>query len=337
MSAPWWLRWREAIDWPVLGDCLFVVLPLVVLSLWRQDPGWLHAALMASATLIGVTRVGLAPLGVLLQALAAIAGFLLLFFSLRHPWLFVFNTVMLAVLAVGVSYYGQTLRSLGNFVFIPALYLACETAGGSQPEPYAARALAFLPYLFAGFLPVLLLALLRHRTTAGDRWRNLLRWRNDGPLGARPPLGRALLATGLAVAVAAAVVAWRRPGHGEWLVWSAVSVVTGDLVSTRRKLGDRAAGAAIGVPAGILAGQLLPHTTSSVAALAPLTVVTLLAFRNYRVGFATRSGCIACALIVAGQGAAVAAQRVENVLVGGAIGLLCMLLLTRIPPRVAPG
>jgi hypothetical protein len=48
--------------------------------------------------------------------------------------------------------------------------------------------------------------------------------------------------------------------HGQWMIWSAASVISGDLTSGRQKLRDRMAGALVGVPPGIGAGILLQHS-----------------------------------------------------------------------------
>ena len=55
------------------------------------------------------------------------------------------------------------------------------------------------------------------------------------------------------------VMVWRLV-HGQWMIWSAARVITGHLTRGRQKLRDRIAGALVGVPAGIGAAILLPHS-----------------------------------------------------------------------------
>lgn len=52
-----------------------------------------------------------------------------------------------------------------------------------------------------------------------------------------------------------------------------------------------------------------------------------MAFRRYLVGFGARCVCIALALTVGGHSMFVAGERILNVILGGAIGLACVLVL----------
>ncbi|BEV72133.1 FUSC family protein [Paludibacterium sp. THUN1379] len=330
------MNWLAEIHLRQAGRCLMVLMPVLLLWVISGDALWLRAAVMAVATLIGVERAHLAPAGVLLQALAVTMGFLLLFFALQQPVLFVLGCGLMAAAAIGLSAFGRKLRSLGNFVFIPALYLACETAEGLVPAQFAAHAWHFLPYMLISMLPVLLLSLIEHhrrgRQQAAGMWRHYLCWRHQRDAGEAMPVAAAMLAVGLAVACAAALVEWQQLGHGQWVVWSAASVVTGDVLSSRRKLRDRGLGALIGVPLGIGIGSLLPHTPVMYALVALASVTTLVSFHRYIVGFAARCTCVACALILLNESAMVASERLVNVLLGGVIGLGFVLLVDRLLP-----
>lgn len=326
MSAGWVERLAMVINLRAVGRCLLVLLPIFALSRVTGDSLWLRAAIMAVATLIGVERVGLAPLGVLLQGVAASLGYVLLYFALLVPPLFVLLCALMAAGAIGLSTYGRKLRSLGNFIFIPALYLACETAEGRSTLAYATPAQQFLPYMLVCLLPVLLLSLYEHhqvgRMAGVNLLRHHLRLRQEMDLGERRSTVEAMIAVALAVALAASMVEYWHLGHGQWVVWSAASVVTGDVASSHIKLRDRAIGAVLGVPGGVTVGLLLPHNPLVYALVAILSVLTLVAFRRYVHGFGARCACVAAALIVADQGSAAAAERVVNVLLGGATGVV---------------
>jgi hypothetical protein len=56
-------------------------------------------------------------------------------------------------------------------------------------------------------------------------------------------------------------------------------------------------------------------------------LLTLVAFRRYLIGFGARCVCIALALTVGGHSLFVAGERILNVILGGAIGLACVLAL----------
>jgi hypothetical protein len=74
-----------------------------------------------------------------LHAAAILAGFLLLMLALRAPALFVLAAALLAAAAVWISTYDRKPRSVGNFIFIAALYIACETGENAPASALAAR------------------------------------------------------------------------------------------------------------------------------------------------------------------------------------------------------
>jgi len=313
----------RVVEGRALGRVLLVLTPLIVAAFGTGDPLWIPAALVTASSFIAMEQVRLAPLGVALYGLVIAIGFLLLMVTLPFPPLFALAAAGIATATVLVSAKGHRLRKPGNFVFIASLYMACELAEiGSGPS--IERALAFLPYLAIALVPVLLLSAIEH---AHDRDHDVapiahlvsIKSRR-GDLGSAVPVGEAAAAIAGAVAVAALLIEWRHPPHAQWIVWSAASVVTGDVTSARRKLGDRALGALIGVPIGIALALAAPDASWLLKSAAIVGLLTLIVFRLYPVAFGVRCAVIAFALSIAGElsGAAV---RVENVLVGGAIGL----------------
>jgi hypothetical protein len=162
----------------------------------------------------------------------------------------------------------------------------------------------------------------RDRDLGVSHIRHLTRFRRRAvDYGVAASFVEAMLAVALAVACASSIVEWRHLDHGQWVIWSAASVVTGDAASARRKLGDRMLGALVGVPIGVTLGFLMPHN-SIVPELATIgAVLSLVAFRRYPLGFGMRCVLIALAISDANQSMAFAVERVENVVLGGLIGL----------------
>ncbi|AJY32471.1 fusaric acid resistance -like family protein [Burkholderia thailandensis 34] len=163
---------------------------------------------------------------------------------------------------------------------------------------------------------------------AARRLHALSGWRDARDLGRPAAWGdamQAIVAVALAVAVAALLVEWRRIDNGQWAIWSAASVVTGDAATAHLKLRDRGLGALVGVPLGLSAGYALPQGALVYTLATLASALTLVAFRHYASGFGARCACIACASWVAQQSAAIAAERVVNVLAGGLIGVAFVL------------
>jgi uncharacterized membrane protein YccC len=308
-----------------LKRAAWVLAPLLALTLLTGDTNWLKASILTISLFITYERAELAPLGVACQALAFLLVFLALLFAMGQPVIFVLVCALAAAAAVGVSAYGGKLRSLGNFTFIPALYLACETAEGITPAQYSQHALVLLPFLMVAVLPVSVISLVEHIQT--HRLRHIFRLHRTGDLGTRAVYGEAVVAVCLAVALAAAIVEWRQLDYGQWVIWSAASVVTGDMATARQKLYQRGAGALVGVPLGMLLGYAMPHSLLMYELLTVTAMLTLVSFSHYILGFGARCACIASAMIVVGQTPDIAAERVLNVLLGGSIGLLFVFFL----------
>ncbi|MBD2920914.1 FUSC family protein [Burkholderia pseudomallei] len=293
-------RAGRAFDLPTLGRTLAVCAPTIALYGATGDARWLLASIATVSIAIAVERVGIAPLGALAQS------------------------ATLAAAAVALSRCGARLRSLGNFVFIPSLYLTCEAAAAHH------SATRLVPYLGAAMLPAIALSGVQawRNAPAAHRLHALARWRGARELGrpaASSDAAQAIVAVALAVAAAALLVEWRHIDNGQWAIWSAASVVTGDAATARVKLRDRGLGALAGVPLGLAAGHALPHGALVYTLATLASVLTLVAFRHYATGFGARCACIACASWVAQQSTAIAAERVVNVLAGGLIGIACVL------------
>ncbi|MDN7672457.1 FUSC family protein [Burkholderia oklahomensis] len=317
-------RIGSAFDLPALRRTLIVSAPTIALYGATGDARWLLASIATVSLAIAVERVGIAPLGALAQGAAIVAGFLSLSFALCWRPVFIVGCAALAAAAVALSRFGARQRSLGNFVFIPSPYLTCEAAATHRPAPQ------LVPYLCAAMLPPVALSCIAtlRSAPAEERLLALARWRGARDLGrpaARGDAMQAVAAVALAVAVAALLVEWRHIDNGQWAIWSAASVVTGDAATAHLKLRDRGLGALAGVPLGLAVGYVLPHDAFVYTLATLASILTLVAFRHYASGFGARCACIACASWAAQQSAAVAAERVVNVLLGGLIGVAFVL------------
>ncbi|PYE89948.1 FUSC family protein [Phyllobacterium leguminum] len=318
------------ITWRPLFRTTLVVAPFVLLSLVLNNPLWIDVALVAICIQIAWERTELAPLGVLLHGLAIAVGFLFLFLSLLFQPLFVLGCALMSAATIRMAAEGSKLRTLGNFTFIPALYLACEMTERLPRDLYWPTATAFLPYIAIAIIPTMVQSVVDHwHTKKADGLRHFMRHfmrltKND-PFGDHVPYLEDMAAVILAVGTAAFLVEWGHLDHGQWVIWSAASVVTGDTASSRLKLRDRTIGALAGVPLGILAGLAIPHSETTYGVVILGVFLTLTAFRSYVVGFGVRCGLVSLAIMLAGQSVSVASERIVNVILGGVIGALFVL------------
>ncbi len=309
-----------------IARALVVIGPLVVAYLLTREPALVNLCLLTVSLLIPALKLRLSPAAVIVQYLVIVATFTVLFLAAPIPPLFVALAAVTGFMAAAVTRFGTLLRTLGNWVFIPAVYLALDIREGALGEAALWQAGVLL-----GLSPVGLALVCAVQALDGRRW-TLDRSEIFGP-----PSGDWLVpavATAAAVFAAAVLVEMFDIREGQWLIWSAASVVVGDLSASTGKLKLRAMGALVGAPLGLLIGWTLPVSEVGYSFCVLGAMLTLIAFSRYVIGFGARCFFIALAAAFAGTGSGIAAERVENVLIGGAFGLVAVALaeIAR-PPR----
>ena len=109
---------------------LIVVGPMVAAYFIARETALLNLGLVAVSLLIPALRLHLPPKVIAWHYLAILVTFAALFLAAPVKPLFVVLTALAGFLAVAVTRYGEHFRTLGNWVFIPAVYLACEVREG---------------------------------------------------------------------------------------------------------------------------------------------------------------------------------------------------------------
>ncbi|WP_246670166.1 FUSC family protein [Bradyrhizobium stylosanthis] len=295
---------------------LIVVGPMVAAYFIARETALLNLGLVAVSLLIPALRLQLPPKVVAWHYLAILVTFAALFLAAPVKPLFVVLTALAGFLAVAGTRHGEHFRTLGNWVFIPAVYLACEVREGVSPS----EALRHAGVIIAS--SPIALALVCAIQIYDQRRRGDAAVTSFGP-----PADEWLLpalATAMAVFAAAALVEILDLAQGQWVMWSAASVVVGDLTASTGKLKQRAIGAFVGVPLGFLAGMALPASRVGYAVAVLAATLTLISFSRYVLGFGLRCFFIALAASFAGGASGIAEERIVNVLIGGTFGLIAV-------------
>ena len=300
-----------------LSRALVVVGPFVAAWFISRETALLNLGLIAVSLLIPALRLHLPPKVVAWHYLAILVAFAALFLAAPVKPLFVVLTALAGFLAVAGTRHGEHFRTLGNWVFIPAVYLACEVREGVS----ASEALRHAGIIIVSS-PVALALVCGIQVYDQQRRGNVAT--SFGPPAAEWLLPAA--ATAMAVFAAAALVEVLDLAQGQWVMWSAASVVVGDLSTSTDKLKQRAIGAFVGVPLGFLAGLALPQNRVGYAFAVLAATLTLISFSRYIVGFGLRCFFIALAASFAGGASGIAEERVANVIIGGAFGLIAVAL-----------
>lgn len=325
-------RIRREVDWTALACGILLVAPFMLVAAVGDDPIALRLGFLAVCLLIPAYKLGLPPLATLLHALATVAACALLFAAAAEPIVFVVAAAATAIGTIYLTRYGARLRTLGSFFFIPALYLACEL----REMPDGAEELARLVLLWPIAAGAVVAVEQVRRRLAG------VRSPASEPLSAlRAALLRGVrlgdaeghwvthaVAVFVGVLVAAATTELFDMDERQWVIWSSVSVVTGDRREAVGKLGVRTLGVVAGAPLGLAAGWLLPQTQIVYSLALIALLMTLIAIPRYPLAFTLRCFFTGLAAVAAGGSAAIAESRVENVILGGVIGVLALLLVS---------
>jgi hypothetical protein len=296
---------------------LIVVGPMVAAYFIARETALLNLGLVAVSLLIPALRLHLPPRVIAWHYLAILVTFAALFLAAPIKPLFAILTALAGFLAVAATRYGEHFRTLGNWVFIPAVYLACEVREGVS----ASEALRHTGVIMVSS-PIALALVCAIRIYDQRR-------QGDATTSFGAPAAAWFLpafATAMAVFAAAALVEILDLAPGQWVMWSAASVVVGDLTASTDKLKQRAIGAFVGVSLGFLAGMVLPQSRVGYALAVLAATLTLISFSRYIVGFGLRCFFIALAASFAGGASGIAEERIVNVLIGGTFGLIAVAL-----------
>ena len=316
---------REEIKSGELLRALAVIGPLVIAYLLSREPAMLNLGLLAVSLLIPALKLRLAPRSVALH-------------FPRDPL--------------------HLRRAVSRF----PRQAAVRTADRACRFPCCCRDTLWRSLAYAGQLGVYPRRLSRLRTARrGGRIGSLSPCRRDGGsfadftgAGLRGPdwrpassncaarprtsVGRLTAAgrrDGDSVFAAAALVGVLNLAQGQWVIWSAASVVVGDLTASTGKLKQRAIGALVGVPLGFLVGAASPESQLGYSLAVLGATLTLLAFSRYTLGFGSRCFFVALAAAFTGGASGIAEERVTNVIAGGAFGLIAVALMEFVWRRVA--
>lgn len=303
---------------------LIVVGSFVAAYFISRETALLNLGLIAVSLLIPALRLHFPPKVIAWHYVAILVTFAMLFLASPVKPLFVLLTALAGFLAVAATRHGEHFRTLGNWVFIPAVYLACEVREGvSASEALRQAGVIIVSSPIALGLVCGIQIYDQRRPSAAPSF---------GPSAAGWLLPAC--ATALAVFAAAALVEILNLAQGQWVMWSAASVVVGDLSASTDKLKQRAIGALVGVPLGFVAGVALTESRLGYALAVLAATLTLISFSRYIVGFGLRCFFIALAASFAGGASGIAEERIANVIIGGVFGLIAVALTDIVWQRV---
>ena len=321
------MKFKQLGDIKEIGLVFICVLPCFLLYLKTQHSLFVTMGLIASSSIIVFYKIRFGFINVLFHLLQILLVTLILAYSRQSPILFSFICAAVCSIYIGISQFGRHLRIYGMFVIIPALYIASELYSevltGYNPDAVS-DFLRFFPLLA---LPAVICALLLNLSQGKSNSKQRKLWHPD--FTGEPVKHAYVTASGIFIAVWLIIqlAYWLNINHIEWIVWSTVSVCTGEIVSMHKRAKHRLLGVLTGIGSALLlvySGIQIPFLNAAAVLLIPLTIP----LNNYLFAFSLR-----CFLGLAATGVLITGFSLEKllaVLVGGAVGVLLSYFVTYI-------
>jgi hypothetical protein len=323
---------REEILWGNLQYALLSWLPILAIALLYKDPLFLKVGLIQMSLFIVALRLRSDLELIFLHYIMILLGFSLLYFSINKMSIFVILCALMAFATIFITVHGRNLRTLGNFTFIPAVYLACEIRHGLSSGSYLDTYIEFIGYSLVALFTILAFQYFLHifknkRSVNGKSGRNYFRTWHDllYELDRGEPVETWLLpgvAIFFGVLTSALLVSFFQIDNAEWLIWSTASVITTDVFLAKAKLLHRFFGALIGASIGIGISIFLPNSEFIYSLSILGIMLTLISFKTYFIAVIFRCFFITLAASALHEATHTAFSRIENILIGGLIGLI---------------
>ena len=332
---------KQEVNWSELLLGILALMPILI------GYGLFHNALLLKVGLVTIslyipiarTKSGLYL--VVPHFLLIGLCFSLLYFSMDLPYLFVLFVAGLAFGSIYLTSFGANLRTLGNFIFIPAVYLACELRENLQADAVVPVYIKFITLMPIALISIIVLMLIVSLFTyykkskilpsgshAVSFMHHVFYRKNSGEV--KLDWLKEAMAIFLGVAIAAFFVVFMHITRGEWIIWSTAAVITLDITSAKKKMKDRLIGLSIGIPVGFFVAQFLPKTQLMYSVAVLGIMLTLIAFKNYRMAFGSRCFFIAMVSYLATATPQIAVERLENVVIGSIIGMAAVYICHRV-------
>lgn len=313
--------------------CFLALSPYFLLFFLTGNREVLSIAILGGGLFIASEALGLGLRLLVLHYLLTLAAFAILFVCIGQGLWFTILVAVMALAVVAATRNSAELRSFGNWIFLPAVYLACEL--GDRLD-WPGREALIPSVFFYSILAPLSVGLLRllwpnpDLTTVYHSLRDVrARFPEPNPDWMRlsaAAFAAVLIVTGMAEA-------FQLPNR-QWMIWSALSVISLNPSTSRAKVKDRLFGALIGCPLGLLAGMMIQPNEIAYSIAILLIFVTLVAFEFYRMAFTLRCGLTAFAALMAGGSFAIGEERIANVVSGGIVGVIALQIALFRPERL---
>lgn len=307
--------------WPEIGVAILSLIPIFIAATFLHDLSFLKLGLITISIFISINRLKYSITIMIIHFLMILLFFSIFYLSLNKSiLLFSFLCALTAFSCIWLTLFGDKLRTVGNFIFIPSMYLACEIRRNlplhtNWLTPY----IQFMEQTPIVLCSIAILFLFYYKNKIKffpERGKPVYNWLQPG----------VAIFTGVFISALLAFIF--HLDNPEWFIWSCASVITIELEDSRKKFFHRFFGAIIGMIIGLCIGFTLPKNELVYSFAVLGIMLTLTSFKNYFVSFIARCCFIMIAAYAISSSLRTAAVRIENVFLGGLIGIFIFHVVT---------
>lgn len=307
-----------------LALVVLCTLPSFSMYLYTGSSLFAVMGLVASCSFIVYYAIRCDTLNLLLHITQIFVLSIVLYECRANTLVFALMSATVCACYIGFSGGSKGLRVYGTFIIVPSLYIANELyrIEASGLEYGLESYIKWFPFLA---MPAVIFATALNYLDRRPLWRFDKFWQHGA---SREQVAEAWV-TGMAAffAVGLTIVIAKYSGieHYEWIIWSAVSVCTGELISMKKKVQHRVLGSVLAVViAGLLAHYGVQYDV--IAILAVLLIPATITLNHYFFAFTLRSFLT----VFAASSIDFSVEKLTAVIVGCFIGFVLAFLMMRI-------
>lgn len=266
---------------------LLCTFPSFVMYLLTGSSLFAVMGLIASCSFIVFYAIRCDVFNLLLHIIQIFVLSIVLYESRDHTVVFALCTALMCAFYIGFAGGNKGLRIYGTFVIVPSLYIAnelyrIETSGVEYGfDSY----IILFPFLA---MPAVFFAIALSHLDQQPIIRFDKLWRHGASKEQIAESWVTASAAFFAVGLTIIVAKYNAIDHYEWIIWSAVSVCTGELISMRKKLKHRVMGSVLAV---IIASALAYNGIKYdfIAIISVLLIPATITLNDYFFAFTLRS------------------------------------------------
>ncbi|ELR64428.1 hypothetical protein C942_02451 [Photobacterium marinum] len=284
----------------------FGIVPSLLMYAIKNDPIYVKMALISTSIIITQLTLRCSIKIVIAQFLQIVIISTILFLLNKNLVGYTLVASLICSYYLNLSRYGNNLRVYSSFIIVPAFYLSTEiTRLGIEHHELFNTYIIHLPF---SILPCLILSKIIKKEDKeielGEHYRDY----NE--------LTITVFISVFLCCIFSYYFEWH---HSEWILWSAISVCTGEISTMKKKVKYRFLGVLLGITTGVILSLYLPNE-SLIRYLSVSLIPLTIPLKNYFFAFSLRCMLTVLSVGMVNQIDGIILSKIMSIYIGGAIG-----------------